>query len=52
VITALIALVLTGLVLFMIIKAYNHMRKPAEAAPTGPTEVDLLTQIRDSLQAR
>ena len=52
VITALIALALTGLVLFMVIKAYNHLRKPAEAGPAGPTEVELLTQIRDSLQAR
>jgi large conductance mechanosensitive channel len=52
VLTALIALILTGLVLFMIIKAYNHMRKPVEPAPAGPTEVELLTQIRDSLQAR
>lgn len=52
VITALIALILTGLVLFMIIKAYNHMRKPAEAGPAGPTEVELLTEIRDALRAR
>jgi large conductance mechanosensitive channel len=48
VITSLITLVLTGLVLFMIVKAYNKIRKPAEAA--GPTEVELLTEIRDSLR--
>lgn len=53
VITAFIALVLTGLVLFAIIKAYNKTkRKAAEEAPAGPTEVDLLTEIRDSLKAR
>ncbi len=52
VITAFIALVLTGLVLFAIIKAYNKMKKSAEAAPAGPSEVDLLTEIRDALKAR
>ena len=43
---------MTGLVLFMIIKAYNHMRKPIDSGPTGPTEVQLLTDIRDALQNR
>jgi large conductance mechanosensitive channel len=52
VITSLISLILTGLVLFMIIKAYNHMRKPIDAGPTGPSEVQLLTEIRDALQSR
>ncbi|MCB0955166.1 MAG: large conductance mechanosensitive channel protein MscL [Ilumatobacteraceae bacterium] len=50
----LISLILTGLVLFMIVKAYNRMKaKPVEdAAPAGPTEVDLLTEIRDALRER
>jgi large conductance mechanosensitive channel len=52
VITQLINLVIVGLVLFMLIKAYNKMRKPADAAPAGPTEVELLTEIRDSLRTR
>jgi large conductance mechanosensitive channel len=34
------------------IKAYNKMRKPAEAAPAGPSEIELLTEIRDELRAR
>ena len=51
-INALIALVITGLVLFMLIKAYNKMRKPIEVAPPGPNEIDLLTEIRDALRAR
>jgi large conductance mechanosensitive channel len=51
-ITAFIALVLTGLVLFAIIKAYNKMKKAKEEAPAGPSEVDLLTEIRDALKAR
>jgi large conductance mechanosensitive channel len=52
VITALVSLMLTGLVLFMAIKAYNHMKPPAETAPAGPTEVELLTEIRDTLRSR
>jgi large conductance mechanosensitive channel len=50
-ITAIVTLIATGAVLFMIIKAYQKMKKPAEAA-AGPSEVDLLTEIRDSLRAR
>lgn len=49
--TSIVTLLITGLVLFMIVKAYNRMRKPA-AADAGPTEVELLTEIRDSLRAR
>lgn len=55
VLTQVINLVLVGLVLFLCLKAYNRMRKPKEvppAAPTGPTEVELLTEIRDSLRNR
>jgi large conductance mechanosensitive channel len=50
-VNTLINLVMVGLVLFVIIKAYNKARKPAEvAAPAGPSEVDLLTEIRDALK--
>ena len=52
VLTKLISLVIVGLVLFMALKAYNKMRKPADDAPAGPTEVELLAQIRDELRAR
>jgi large conductance mechanosensitive channel len=51
-ITAVFTLVVVGLVLFVIIKAYNKMKKPAEAVAAGPSEIDLLTEIRDSLKAR
>jgi len=50
-----INLILVGLVLFLFVKAYNRMRKPKDAAPpppAGPTEVELLTEIRDSLRNR
>jgi large conductance mechanosensitive channel len=54
VVTAVVTLLLTGLVLFLIIKAYNKLRRPkaTEAAPAGPTEVELLAEIRDALKAR
>ena len=38
-ITAFINLVVVGLVLFMIIKAYNKMKAAKEAEPSGPSEV-------------
>ena len=50
--TAIITLLITGLVLFMIIKAYNKMRRKQAEEPTGPTEIDLLTEIRDSLRSQ
>jgi large conductance mechanosensitive channel len=40
--------------LFMMVKAYNKMKKAKveEDAPAGPTEVELLMEIRDALKAR
>lgn len=49
-ITSFINLVLTGLVLFIIVKAYNKTKAPVVEAPAGPSEVDLLTEIRDALR--
>jgi large conductance mechanosensitive channel len=52
VLTQVIALIIVGLVLFVVLKAYNRMRKPADTGPAGPSEIDLLTQIRDELRTR
>ncbi|HYM86709.1 MAG TPA: large-conductance mechanosensitive channel protein MscL [Pseudoxanthomonas sp.] len=42
---------LIALVIFMVLKAYNRVRKPAEAAPAAtPEDVLLLREIRDSLK--
>jgi large conductance mechanosensitive channel len=47
----LIDFVLIAFVIFMILKAYNRVRKPVEeAAPATAEEVLLLREIRDSLK--
>jgi large conductance mechanosensitive channel len=50
VIKAIVDFVIVALVLFLVVKAYNHWKREEEAA--GPTEVELLTEIRDELRAR
>lgn len=52
----LISLLLVALALFMVIKGYNRVKAEMEAeqpaeeeAPAGPSETDLLTEIRDLL---
>jgi large conductance mechanosensitive channel len=50
-INSIISLVVIGFVMFLIIKAYNKTKKPVVAsAPAGPTQEELLTQIRDLLK--
>ncbi len=51
VITAVINLVLIGLVLFAVVKAVNRLRRPAPKAAPVETEHDLLAQIRDELRS-
>lgn len=47
--TAVVNFLIIAWVLFMIVKAANRMKKPEEAA--GPSEIELLTEIRDSLKS-
>lgn len=52
-IDSIINLVIVGFVLFMIVKGYNKTKKPKEeapAAPAGPSDNELLTEIRDLLK--
>lgn len=43
--------VLIGLVLFLVLRAYNHMRPPPETTTAAtPEDVLLLREIRDSLK--
>ena len=44
---------LVALVIVLLLRAYNRVRRPVETAPVAPPEeVVLLRQIRDALQAR
>ncbi len=52
-VNAIINLIIVGFVLFMIVKAYNKTKKPKEEAPAepaGPTQEELLAEIRDLLK--
>ncbi|MGB1018516.1 MAG: large conductance mechanosensitive channel protein MscL [Chitinophagales bacterium] len=51
-INTIVNLLIVGLVMFIIVKAYNKTKAPVEApAPKGPSEeVKLLMEIRDSLK--
>lgn len=49
--SAVISFLCIAFVLFLIIKGANKMKKPqAPAAPAGPTQEDLLAEIRDLLK--
>jgi large conductance mechanosensitive channel len=48
---ALIMFLITAWVLFLVVKAYNRAF-PKEEEAAGPTEVELLAQIRDELRLR
>ena len=50
VITAIVQFLIVALVCFLIVKAYNMQRRDTDE-DTGPTEVELLTEIRDELRS-
>ena len=50
-ITVLINFLILAFIIFLIIRSANRMVKTRDA-PTGPSEVDLLTEIRDELKKR
>ena len=49
-INTIISLLIVGLVMFMIVRSYNKTKKPPEEVVEGPSEIDLLTEIRDNLK--
>ena len=50
---AIIQFVIIAFAIFMLVKAVNRLRKPAEAAPAAtPEDVLLLREIRDELKRR
>jgi large conductance mechanosensitive channel len=51
--TVLISFVLVAIAVFLVVKAYNYLQRSREEDEDAPpTEVELLTQIRDSLVNR
>ena len=49
--TNVIDFIIVAFVMFMLVKGVNKLKGPEEpAAPAGPSEIDLLTEIRDSLK--
>ena len=51
-ITQLINFMILAYIIFLIVKAANRASPPAEAAPAGPSEAELLAEIRDELRKR
>jgi large conductance mechanosensitive channel len=51
-ITQVVNFLILAWIIFLIVKAANKMAPPADAAPAGPSEVDLLAEIRDELKKR
>ena len=49
VINTIISFIFVALAVFFVLKAYNATKKAEEEADSGPSEIDLLTEIRDSL---
>ncbi|NLN26125.1 MAG: large conductance mechanosensitive channel protein MscL [Bacteroidetes bacterium] len=54
-INSIINLIIVGFVLFIIVKTYGKVRKKKEEAPapdSGPSELDILKEIRDELRKK
>jgi large conductance mechanosensitive channel len=45
-------LIVAFAIFFFVVKPLNKMKKPAPAAVAGPTDVELLSEIRDLLKKR
>ena len=50
--TVLINFLILAFIIFLIVRSANKMLRKGPDAPAGPTEVDLLTEIRDELKRR
>ena len=51
--TFIVSFLIIAFVCFLVVKAYNKMQKQEEEeAESGPTEIELLTEIRDALRSR
>ena len=51
-VSAIVSFVILAWIIFLIVKAANRAMPPAAEAPAGPSETDLLAEIRDELRKR
>ena len=51
-VTVVINFLILAFIIFLLVRYANKLMKKGEDAPAGPTEVDLLTEIRDQLKKR
>jgi large conductance mechanosensitive channel len=51
-VTVVINFLILAFIVFYIVRTANKVRRPADDAPAGPSEVELLTEIRDELKRR
>lgn len=51
-ITQVVNFLILAWIIFLIVKAANRMNPPPAEAPAGPSEVELLAEIRDELKKR
>lgn len=49
-VNAVVNFLILAFVIFLIVRQANRMTPKPEAAPAGPSEVELLTEIRDALR--
>jgi large conductance mechanosensitive channel len=50
--TVVINFIILAFIIFLLVRYATKVMKKAEEAPAGPSEVDLLTEIRDELRKR
>ena len=48
--TAVMSFVIIAFAVFLVVRAYGAFRREEEAADPGPTELDVLVEIRDELR--
>ena len=51
-VTQVVSFLILAFIIFLMIKAANKAMRKGPEAPAGPSEVDLLTEIRDELKRR
>jgi large conductance mechanosensitive channel len=52
-VTQVVSFLILAFIIFLMVRwATRLMRRREEPAPTGPTEIELLTEIRDELRRR